>query len=144
VPYVIGEHKAIKAAMDWTEFDDDDHSTIMISLVTSHGRSLPLVWKSVVKSELKNQRNGYEDEVLTRLHECLPEDVKVTLLADSRLRGHPLKVAKQTISCQASFKSPISRTRCHAQAKKGPRLRRRHALLPRRLTLRSPRLPMWR
>jgi hypothetical protein len=82
VPYVVGDRREITVAMDWTEFDADDHSTIMTSLVTGQGRSLPLVWKSVRKSELKGQRNLTEDAVLTRLQECLPAGVKVTLLAD--------------------------------------------------------------
>ena len=44
VPQVVGERKEILVAMDWTEFDKDGHSTIMLSLVTSHGRTTPLVW----------------------------------------------------------------------------------------------------
>src|SRR5688572_10193919 len=38
VPFVIGARKEIIAAMDWTDFDADDQSTLMIALVTSHGR----------------------------------------------------------------------------------------------------------
>ena len=34
------------------------------------------------KSALKGQRNGYEDELLVRFKEVLPQGVKVTLLAD--------------------------------------------------------------
>lgn len=34
------------------------------------------------KRGLKNKRNGYEDELLARFKEVLPDDVKVTVLAD--------------------------------------------------------------
>ena len=32
----------ITVAMDWTEFDDDDQSTIALNLITNHGRLIPL------------------------------------------------------------------------------------------------------
>jgi hypothetical protein len=69
-------------AMDWTDFDADDQATIMLSLVSNHGRATPLVWLTVDKATLKNQRNAYEDQVLRRLAEALPAGVKVLILAD--------------------------------------------------------------
>jgi hypothetical protein len=82
VPYVIGPRKEIRVALDWTEFDRDNHSTIALNMITRHGRATPLVWKSVRKSSLKGNRNRYEDELLLRFKEVLPQGVKVTLLAD--------------------------------------------------------------
>jgi hypothetical protein len=82
VPYVIGARPEIRVALDWTEFDRDDHATLALNMITRHGRATPLVWKSVKKSTLKGQRNRYEDELLVRFKEVLPEGVKVTLLAD--------------------------------------------------------------
>lgn len=82
VPYVIGPRKEIRVALDWTEFDHDDHSTIALNMITRHGRATPLLWKSVRKSSLKGKRNQYEDELLLRFKEVLAEGVKVTLLAD--------------------------------------------------------------
>lgn len=38
VPYVVAERKEIVVSMDWTEFDADDHSSIVISMQTNHGR----------------------------------------------------------------------------------------------------------
>ncbi len=82
VPYVVGPRQEIRVALDWTEFDHDNHSTIALNMITRHGRATPLVWKSVRKSSLKGQRNRYEDELLLRFKEVLPQGVKVTLLAD--------------------------------------------------------------
>ena len=82
VPYVIGSRQEIVVAMDWTDFDADKQSTLLISLVTSHGRATPLVWKTVDKKGLKNKRNDYEDELLSQFKSVLPEGVKVTVLAD--------------------------------------------------------------
>jgi hypothetical protein len=82
VPHVVAADTAIVVALDWTDFDADGHATIMLSLVTAHGRALPLVWRSVPKAQLKGRRNQYEDEVLLRLHEVLPAGVRVTVLAD--------------------------------------------------------------
>ena len=78
----IGPRMEIVAALDWTEFDSDDHSTIALHLVTAHGRATPLLWLTVKKSELKDRRNEYEDKLLVKLHEILPPEVKVLILAD--------------------------------------------------------------
>jgi hypothetical protein len=82
VPFVIGPRKAIRVALDWTEFDRDGQTTIALYLLTRHGRATPLVWKTVRKSELKERQSGYEDAVIDELHHLLPDDVRVTLLAD--------------------------------------------------------------
>ena len=82
VPQVVGERKDILVAMDWTEFDKDGHSSIVLSLVTNHGRATPLIWRTVEKDKLKDNRNAHEDALLVRLAEVLPHDVHVTILAD--------------------------------------------------------------
>jgi hypothetical protein len=82
VTFVVAARMEIVVALDWTEFDTDDQSTIAAYLVTSHGRATPLIWKTVRKSELKNQRNEHEYQVIRRLHEILPAGVTITLLAD--------------------------------------------------------------
>jgi hypothetical protein len=82
VAEVVGERKTIVVAMDWTDFDADDQATLALSLVTNHGRATPLLWLTVLKDELKDQRNDFEDLCLARLAQVLPEGVAVTILAD--------------------------------------------------------------
>lgn len=82
VPFVVGGRSEITVALDWTEHDHDDHSTIALNLVTSHGRATPLLWLTVVKSKLAGNRNAHEDRLLQRFREVLRKDVKVTILAD--------------------------------------------------------------
>ena len=82
MPYVIGPRREIRVALDWTEFDHDNHATLALNMITRHGRATPLLWNSVRKSRRKGQRNNYEDELLVRFKEVLPAGVKVTLLAD--------------------------------------------------------------
>jgi len=82
VPYVVGPRNSINVAMDWTDFDADGQTTIMLSLLTRHGRATPLVWLTVQTATLKNHRNEYEYQVLVRLAEALPADIKVCIVAD--------------------------------------------------------------
>lgn len=82
VPYVLGARKEIVVALDWTEFDADDHSTLGLYLVTSHGRATPLLWKTVRKSQIAGKRNSEEDQLLLDFRQVLGNDMKVTLLAD--------------------------------------------------------------
>src|SRR6186713_133198 len=82
VPEMVGPRKDVVVAMDWTDFDADGQATLALKLVTRHGRATPLVWLSVLKDELKDARNAYEDACLRRLAEVLPDGVRATLLAD--------------------------------------------------------------
>jgi hypothetical protein len=82
VAEVVGRREDVLIAMDWTDFDADDQTTLMLSLVTGHGRATPLLWLTVFKGELKDRRNHYEDLCLARLAEVMPDGVKVTILAD--------------------------------------------------------------
>jgi hypothetical protein len=82
VPYVVGARTAIVVALDWTDFDADKQATIMLSLITDHGRATPLVWLTVDKRVLKDNRSLYEHRVLVRLAELLPPDIKVCVVAD--------------------------------------------------------------
>ena len=82
VPYVVGSRSSITVAMDWTDFDADGQTTIMLSLLCRHGRATPLVWLTVDTATLKDRRNDYEDQVLMRLAEVLPAGVRVRIVAD--------------------------------------------------------------
>jgi hypothetical protein len=82
VPYVVGPRTSINVAMDWTDFDADGQATIMLSLLTRHGRATPLVWLTVDTATLKNHRNEYEYQVLVRLADALPSGIKVCIVAD--------------------------------------------------------------
>src|SRR5271166_2301406 len=83
---VVGQRKAIVVAMDWTDFDADNQATLALNLVTRHGRATPLLWLTVDKDELKDQRNDFEDLCLTRLKAILPEGVAGDDPGRSRLR----------------------------------------------------------
>ena len=82
VAYVVGSRTDIKVAMDWTDFDAGGQTTIMLSLLTRHGRATPLVWLTVETATLKNHRNEYEYQALVRLADALPADIKVCIVAD--------------------------------------------------------------
>lgn len=82
VPYVVGEREAVVVALDWTSFAHDGQATLALMMLTGHGRSTPLLWKTVPTSKLKGAQTGYEDELLWRLHEVVPEGVAVTVVAD--------------------------------------------------------------
>ena len=90
VAHAVGPRLKIVVAMDWTDFDADNHATIMLSLVSRHGRSTPLVWLTVDKATLKNHRNAYEYRVLVQLAEALPADVQVLIVADRGLGDQKL------------------------------------------------------
>jgi hypothetical protein len=82
VRYVVGSRPSIKVAMDWTDFDADGQTTIMLSLMTRHGRATPLAWLTVDTATLRNHRNSYEYQILVRLADALPADIQVCIVAD--------------------------------------------------------------
>ena len=81
-PYLIGARTEVGVALDWTSFAADEQETIVLSMLTGHGRATPLLWKTVASSTLKDNQRRYEYEVLCRLREVLPDGVKVTIVAD--------------------------------------------------------------
>ena len=78
----VGARRELVIAMDWTDFDADDQTTLVFSLVTKHGRATPLLWFSLFKAELTGKRNDIEDMCLSRLKEALSDGTKVTIVAD--------------------------------------------------------------
>jgi hypothetical protein len=87
VPYIVGPRPSIKVAMDWTDFDADGQTTIMLSLMTRHGRATPPVWLTVAADTLKNHRNEYEYQAFVRLGQhrladALPAGIEVCIVAD--------------------------------------------------------------
>jgi hypothetical protein len=90
VPQLVGARREIVVAMDWTEFDRDGQATLALHLVTGHGRATPLLWLTVWKEELTEQRNAYEDACLVRLSEVIPPGCAVTILADRGFGDHKL------------------------------------------------------
>jgi len=90
VPYGVGGRSSITVAMDWTDFDADGQTTIMLSLLCRHGRATPLVWLTVDTATLKDRRNAYEYQVLVRLAEVLPAAVRVRIVADRGFGDHKL------------------------------------------------------
>jgi hypothetical protein len=82
VPHQVGTQQDILVAMDWTDFDHDDQSTLVLSLVTDHGRAAPLIWLTVWKEEIASRSNDFEDACLRRLAETAPAGCRVTMLAD--------------------------------------------------------------
>ena len=58
-PYIVGARTEVVVALDWTSFAADEQETIVLSMLTGHGRATPLLWKTVASSTLKgNQRHG--------------------------------------------------------------------------------------
>ncbi len=82
VRFVVSEREEIFVNFDWTEFEDSDQAMIVLGMQTGHGRSTPLVWKTVTRSALKDQRNDHEDELLILFAAVCPGAVRVTVVAD--------------------------------------------------------------
>lgn len=82
IRHTVGDRKQIMVAMDWTEFDKDDQSTLALNLVEKTGKSQPLVWRTFWKHELKDQRNQIEYACLEKLANALDSNIQVTILAD--------------------------------------------------------------
>ena len=89
VAYVVGARTEMVAALDWTSFARDGHETLVLSMLTGHGRATPLMWCTVQASTLKGNRRGYEEALLRALREAVPDGVKVTVVADRGFGNGP-------------------------------------------------------
>lgn len=82
IRFVVGVRTELIVALDWTEFDDDDHVTLAAYAVTRHGRATPLIWKTYKKSDLEGHRTQWEHDLVEQLHRGISPNVSITLLAD--------------------------------------------------------------
>lgn len=81
--FVISSRREVVIALDWTDFEADDHATLCAYVVTTHGRATPLCWQTVRKSSLTNgRRTEVEIALIERLARAIPPEVAITLLAD--------------------------------------------------------------
>ncbi len=55
---LLGSRSSINVAMDWTDFDADGQATIMLSLLTRHGRATPLLWLMQSRLDATSQVKG--------------------------------------------------------------------------------------
>lgn len=69
-------------AIDWTEFDADDQSTLCAYLLTTHGRALPLIWETHKKSTIKGQRTDIEIAFVTRMNSIIHGSIQVVIMRD--------------------------------------------------------------
>lgn len=100
VPYMVGARPEIVVALDWTSFARDGHETIVLSMLTGHGRATPLMWRTVQASTLKGNQRRYEDELLRALRHAVPARVKVTVVADRGFGNGPVI---QCLSAELGF-----------------------------------------
>jgi hypothetical protein len=120
VPFVLAQRKEVRVNMDWTEFDKDGHSMLVLSVQTNHGRATPLLWKTFGTKTFKGHRNDYEDELLVRLREVIPRDVAVTIVADRGFADTKLYefLAKLGFGYVIRFRSIIHVTDQHGTTRK--------------------------
>lgn len=82
IRFVVGVRTELIVALDWTEFDDDDHVTLCAYAVTRHGRATPLIWRTYKKSDLEGHRTQWEHDLVEQLHRAIAPNVAIILLAD--------------------------------------------------------------
>jgi Transposase DDE domain len=82
VPQQLAAQHDILVAVDWTDFPHAGQSTLVLSLVTGHGRAAPLIGLTVWNEAIATRRNDDEAACLRRLAETVPPGCRVTILAD--------------------------------------------------------------
>jgi hypothetical protein len=88
VKFRLAGKKSIKVAMDWTDFEDQDHTTLNISIISSSGRAEALYWKTFQKSKSKGNRVRWEQECIEAFAKMIPEHCKkVHFVADRGFGG---------------------------------------------------------
>lgn len=114
VPFIIAQRTDLVLALDWTDFAHDDHTTLSLSVLTSHGRSTPLLWRTVRKSSLKRLRNLVEDLLLVRLRKLVPDSVRITIVADRGFGDQQLYAHLQRLNMDyiIRFRQDILVTAC--------------------------------
>ena len=94
IRFVVGGRTELIVALDWTEFDADDHVTLCAYAVTRHGRATPLIWKTHQKSNLEGHRTQWEHNLVQsegsrgRVGCANDRPCKSTRTSSTKLRSH--------------------------------------------------------
>jgi hypothetical protein len=87
VPHLLAARTEVLIALDWTVFEKGKQQTLMLSMLTGHGRATPLMWRTVELKTLKGHQSEHENSLLRGLREVVPAGVKVTVVADRGFNG---------------------------------------------------------
>lgn len=88
VNFRLAGKSSIKVAMDWTDFDKQDHTTLSISIVSSAGRAEALYWRTYQKSKSKGNKVQWEQECIEAFAKMIPDHCKkVHFVADRGFGG---------------------------------------------------------
>jgi Transposase DDE domain len=92
VPFLLSDRSEAVLALDWTDFDADNHATLSLNLITRHGRATMLLWKTINKSDLAGNRNHIEDQLLAKLADIIqhhvPHSIRITIVCDRGFADH--------------------------------------------------------
>jgi hypothetical protein len=55
---------------------------VVLGMQMANGRNTPLVWQTITRSPLRDQRNDNEDDLLMPLAAVFPGHVRVTVVED--------------------------------------------------------------
>lgn len=82
IKFVVGSRPSMYVALDWTEFDADGQMTLAAHMITDHGRSTALAWRTIYKNALVSERGRHERELVRIVRDAVPADTQITVLAD--------------------------------------------------------------
>jgi hypothetical protein len=88
VEFMLGELSEAWVNLDWTDADADDQTTLVASLQEERGRSTPLMWVTVKKSELKEKKFAHVEALLTRLRAASPAGARRVFIVADREFGN--------------------------------------------------------
>ncbi len=138
MPQQVGAQRDILVAVEWTDFDRDGQSTLVLSLVTGHGRAAPLIWLTVWKEEIATRRDDYHAKGMKEPW-CLAAsdpEASAAQLVDHYARRWTiepqLRDTKDPALRHAAVGHPCRRAHAARSAATGKRLRRGVANIARR------------
>lgn len=72
--------KYIPVALDWTSLPGNIQC--LMTAIPFHGRAIPLIWRILRYSQIKDSQNLIEERLISRLTEYFPRNKKIILIAD--------------------------------------------------------------
>jgi hypothetical protein len=88
VEFLLADVNEAWVNVDWTDADADDQTTLVASLQEDRGRSSPLMWVTVKKSELKEKKFAHVEALLPRLRAAVPTHTRRVFIVADREFGN--------------------------------------------------------
>jgi hypothetical protein len=106
IKYIVKDPtRPLYCALDWTDYDSSNQTTLVISIMLGAKRSIPLIWQTHTKGELTGGRVKAIESLLQALRSAIPCPTPIFVVADREFGTNHLYEFCSSLSISYLFRA---------------------------------------